>query len=73
MIIYVWELAGIAAFYIVMLGVGIWAGRKQKYKSEEEKEVMLDGRNIDTIVGVLTFVGLWLCLSPVFLEYTTFV
>jgi hypothetical protein len=23
MIIYVWELAGIAAFYIVMLGVGI--------------------------------------------------
>jgi Na+/proline symporter len=71
MAVYVWGLAGIAVFYIAMLGVGILAGMKQKDQSEEE--VMLAGRNIRTIVGVLTLIGLWPCLLPVFLEYITFV
>jgi high affinity choline transporter 7 len=70
MTVYVWGLAGIVVFYIAMLGVGIWAGTKQKNQSEEE--VMLAGRNIGTVVGVLTLIGLWLCLSSVFLEYIIF-
>jgi high affinity choline transporter 7 len=72
MTVYVWGLAGIAVFYIAMLGVGIWAGTKQKDQSEEE--IMLAGRNIGTIVGVLTLIGLWLwlCLLSVFLGYITF-
>jgi hypothetical protein len=59
-IVYVWGLAGIAVFYIAMLGVDIWAGTKEKDQSEEE--VMVAGRNIGTIVGVLTLIGLWLCV-----------
>jgi high affinity choline transporter 7 len=69
MAVYVWGLAGIAVFYIAMLGVGIWAGTKQKNQSEEE--VMLAGRNIGTVVGVLTLIGLWLCLSSLFLGNIT--
>jgi high affinity choline transporter 7 len=62
MTVYVWGLAGIVVFYIAMLAVGIWAGTKQKDQSEEE--VMLAGRNIGTVVGVLTLIGLWLHLLP---------
>jgi high affinity choline transporter 7 len=70
MTVYIWGIAGIVVFYIAMLGVGIWAGTKQKDQSEEE--IMLAGRNIGTVVGVLTLIGLWLCLSTVFLGYITF-
>lgn len=57
MSVYVWGLVGILVFYIVMLGVGFWAGTKQKNQSEEE--VMLAGRSIGTVVGVLTLIGMW--------------
>ncbi|PNF35271.1 High-affinity choline transporter 1 [Cryptotermes secundus] len=57
MTVYVWGLAGIVVFYIAMLGIGIWAGTKQKNQSEEE--IMLAGRNIGTIVGVLTLIATW--------------
>lgn len=61
MAIYVWGLVGIVVFYIAMLGVGLWAGTKQKNQSEEE--VMLAGRNIGTVVGCLTLIGMWQCFS----------
>jgi high affinity choline transporter 7 len=57
MAVFVWGLVGIVVFYIVMLGVGIWAGTKQKSQSEEE--VMLAGRNLGTVVGVLTLIATW--------------
>jgi Na+/proline symporter len=57
MAIYVWGLVGIVVFYIAMLGIGIWAGTKQKNQGEEE--VMLAGRSIGTIVGCLTLIGAW--------------
>ncbi|KDR24329.1 high-affinity choline transporter 1-like isoform X2 [Zootermopsis nevadensis] len=57
MAIYVWGLVGIVVFYIAMLGVGIWAGTKQKNHGEEE--VMLAGRSIGTVVGFLTLIATW--------------
>jgi high affinity choline transporter 7 len=65
MAIYVWGLVGIVVFYIAMLGVGIWAGTKQKDQSEEE--VMLAGRNLGTVVGFLTLIGASVCCSLIFL------
>jgi len=61
MAVFLWGLVGIVVFYIAMLGVGIWAGTKQKNQSEEE--VMLAGRNIGTVVGVLTLIGASVCCS----------
>ncbi|PSN56134.1 hypothetical protein C0J52_03354 [Blattella germanica] len=52
--IFIWGIAGIVVFYIGMLGVGIWAGTKQKDHSDEE--VMLAGRSIGTFVGILTLI-----------------
>ena len=50
-------------FYILILMVGIWAGRKQKKITEdgdetETEEVMLAGRNIGLFVGVFTMTGM---------------
>ena len=59
MAVFVWGLVGIVVFYIVMLGVGIWAGTKQKSQSEEE--VLLAGRNLGTVVGFLTLIGASVC------------
>jgi hypothetical protein len=59
MAVYVWGLVGIVVFYLAMLGVGIWAGTKQKNHSEEE--IMLAGRNLGTVVGFLTLIGASVC------------
>ena len=64
MAVFVWGLVGIVVFYIAMLGVGIWAGTKQKNQSEEE--VMLAGRNLGTVVGFLTLIGVSVCCSLIF-------
>ncbi|KAI5702697.1 hypothetical protein M8J75_003151 [Diaphorina citri] len=50
-------IAGILTFYSIVLVVGIWAGTKQKNHGEEE--VMLAGRSIGKIVGVLTLIATW--------------
>lgn len=52
-------------FYIVILLVGIWAGRKKKTATIEDEdnenfeteEVMLAGRNIGLFVGIFTMTG----------------
>lgn len=54
----------VVIFYIIILVVGIWAGRKAK-KSDgendefETEEVMLAGRNIGIFVGIFTMTGLF--------------
>lgn len=48
-------------FYIIILVVGIWAGKKKKTNPgsdlEESEEVMLAGRNIGMFVGIFTMTG----------------
>jgi len=48
-------------FYIIILIVGIWAGRKKKTDGTgdelETEEVMLAGRNIGIFVGIFTMTG----------------
>jgi len=58
-------LAGVMSiiiFYILILVVGIWAGRKKKSNGEgdefEQEEVMLAGRNIGLFVGIFTMTGM---------------
>ncbi|GMT26108.1 hypothetical protein PFISCL1PPCAC_17405 [Pristionchus fissidentatus] len=61
------DLLGIAAivfFYVLILIVGVWAGRKSKdakdmVEGEHTEEVMLAGRNIGTIVGIFTMTATW--------------
>ncbi len=54
-------------FYIIILIVGIWAGRKKKSGGDETEteEVMLAGRNIGIFVGIFTMTG-QSCLSIIF-------
>jgi high affinity choline transporter 7 len=54
--IHVLGVAAIVFFYVLILAVGIWAGRKSKGQTNSE-EVMLAGRNIGLIVGVFTMTG----------------
>lgn len=58
-------IVAIIFFYLLILVVGIWAGRKAKdvtsidgdVDGEQTEEVMLAGRNIGTLVGIFTMTG----------------
>ncbi|CAL8124475.1 unnamed protein product [Orchesella dallaii] len=54
----IWGALSILIFYIVILAVGIWAGRKGS-KDGSEEEVMLAGRNIGVVVGIFTMTATW--------------
>lgn len=47
----------ITIFYLLILGVGIWAGRKKEEGNDSEEEVMLAGRSIGLFVGIFTMTG----------------
>ncbi|CAI4222069.1 unnamed protein product [Auanema sp. JU1783] len=56
----------IIVFYILILIVGVWAGRKSKdakdlvdHEGAHTEEVMLAGRNIGTVVGIFTMTATW--------------
>ncbi|XP_015792948.1 high-affinity choline transporter 1 isoform X1 [Tetranychus urticae] len=51
----------VVIFYIIILIVGIWAGRKKKSDNNEleTEEVMLAGRNIGLFVGIFTMTATW--------------
>ncbi|KAH9366203.1 hypothetical protein HPB48_016768 [Haemaphysalis longicornis] len=53
----------VVIFYIIILAVGIWAGRKRKKTSGNDPgdadEVMLAGRNIGIFVGIFTMIATW--------------
>ncbi|XP_015921012.2 high-affinity choline transporter 1 [Parasteatoda tepidariorum] len=51
-------------FYVIILVVGIWAGKKKRSPNsdsdlEESEEVMLAGRNIGMFVGIFTMTATW--------------
>ena len=60
-------LIGIIVFYLLILGVGLWAAFKKKRSSEElceggdkvteSEDVMLAGRDIGLFVGAMTMTG----------------
>lgn len=47
----------IILFYLLILFVGIWAGRKKTAGNDSEEEVMLAGRSIGLFVGIFTMTG----------------
>ncbi|ERL86261.1 hypothetical protein D910_06307 [Dendroctonus ponderosae] len=47
----------IVLFYVIILAVGVWAGRKKEAGNDSEEEVMLAGRNIGLFVGIFTMTG----------------
>lgn len=48
----------IVLFYLLILGVGIWAGLKKGAGNDSEEEVMLAGRSIGLFVGIFTMTGI---------------
>ncbi|CAF0917153.1 unnamed protein product [Rotaria sordida] len=61
MVVHIGGLVAVVCFYILILMVGIWAGRKQKSseKSPDTEEIMLAGRNIGLLVGIFTMTATW--------------
>ncbi|KAI8130248.1 High-affinity choline transporter 1 [Lucilia cuprina] len=49
----------IVLFYLLILFVGIWAGRKKESGNDSEEEVMLAGRSIGLFVGIFTMTATW--------------
>ncbi|XP_044163337.1 high-affinity choline transporter 1-like [Acropora millepora] len=49
-------LIAIIVFYLVIVGVGIWAARRRK---NNEEETMLAGRSIGGIIGTFTMTATW--------------
>uniref|UniRef100_A0A8D8R8B3 High-affinity choline transporter 1 n=1 Tax=Cacopsylla melanoneura TaxID=428564 RepID=A0A8D8R8B3_9HEMI len=49
----------IVLFYLLILIVGIWAGKKAEKGNHSEEEVMLAGRNIGLFVGIFTMTATW--------------
>ena len=49
----------IVLFYMLILGVGIWAARKKEAGNDSEEEVMLAGRSIGLFVGIFTMTATW--------------
>lgn len=54
----IWGVVSIAIFYIIFLAVGLWAGRKRS-RSNAEDEMMVAGRNIGLVVGIITMTATW--------------
>lgn len=54
-------LLSIIVFYLLILGVGMWAARKKSNVEgvSEEEETMLAGRNIGMFVGIFTMTATW--------------
>ena len=53
-------LASIIVFYLIVLGIGVWAGwkqRREQTQADDQETVMLAGRNIGLLVGVMTMGG----------------
>lgn len=50
-------LVGIIVFYLLILGIGVFAAWSRKGKKGDSEEVMLAGRSIGTFVGILTMTG----------------
>lgn len=50
-------LMGIIVFYALILGIGIAAAWKRRNRGNSAEEVMLAGRSIGSVVGVLTMTG----------------
>lgn len=59
-------IVAVIVFYILILGVGLWAARKSRGETDSEN-VMLAGRNIGILVGVFTMTGQCLCRSQTIL------
>jgi high affinity choline transporter 7 len=61
MVVHLGGLAAVVVFYVLILMVGIWAGRKQKSseKAPDTEEIMLAGRNIGLLVGIFTMTATW--------------
>lgn len=61
----------VVIFYIIILIVGIWAGRKKKSDNNEleTEEVMLAGRNIGLFVGIFTMTGKFTFQFPSFQHF----
>ncbi len=61
-------LISLIVFYLIVLGIGLWAGWSQRKRTraagatEDQETVMLAGRNIGLFVGVLTMGGKHLIL-----------
>lgn len=49
----VWGLVAVLVFYVVILVIGIVAGRKQLCKKADTTETMLAGRNIGMVIMLL--------------------
>jgi len=54
-------LASVILFYLLILGVGMWAAQKKSDVEgiSEEEETMLAGRNIGMFVGIFTMTATW--------------
>ncbi|KAM6926198.1 high affinity choline transporter 1-like [Lycodopsis pacificus] len=57
-------LVTVVVFYIVILGIGIWASRKSKKVEKtcagtKSEVAMVGGRNINVLVGVFTMTATW--------------
>jgi len=55
-------LVSIIVFYAIVLAIGVWAGWSQKKKqnhADDQETVMLAGRNIGLLVGVMTMGATW--------------
>lgn len=50
-------IVSIVVFYLVILGVGIWAAKKQPEGADDSEDVMLAGRSIGVFVGIFTMTG----------------
>ncbi|KAK8386520.1 hypothetical protein O3P69_010863 [Scylla paramamosain] len=51
-------LVAIIVFYLIILGIGLWAAWRRKGEASTE-EVMLAGRDIGIFVGILTMTATW--------------
>jgi len=52
-------LLGIIVFYMLILGIGIFAAWRRRNKGNSAEEVMLAGRSIGSFMGVLTMTATW--------------
>ncbi|XP_072165628.1 high affinity choline transporter 1-like [Diadema setosum] len=51
-------IAGMVVFYLLILGIGLWASRKTRGSSNSERTMVAD-RNFGWVVGLFTLIATW--------------
>ncbi|XP_053384137.1 high-affinity choline transporter 1-like [Mercenaria mercenaria] len=60
MAVHIPGLIAIIVFYLIILSIGLWAGRKARERGSNVENMMIAGRKFGLVVGSITLTATWI-------------